>query len=572
MSPAVEAEPADAAGWGALGDRLRLEGDARGADRAYARQIRATLADPELIAAADALCDEQAVAAHRLLSGILARRPNDPDALRLFGELAARSGRHYDAEMLLARSLSQAPRAAGARCAYAIALHQQGKTVETLAQTEILLAQDPQHAVARQLRAAALMRIGDYEEAADGYRAVLQARPELALTWMAYGHALKTLGRQTEAVAAYRESARLRPGLGEAWWSLANLKTVALGDADIAAMEAELARAETQDEDRFHLLFALGKAYEDTGAYAQAFDRYVRGNALRRKDLDYDPDETSGQVARCKGLLSASFFAGLAGRGSQRADPIFVVGLPRSGSTLVEQILASHSQVEGTQELADIGVIADRLAGHPVRPSEGVYPEVLAALAPAELAALGEEYLARAKAYRKTGAPLFVDKMPNNFAHIGLIQLILPRARIVDVRRHPVACCFSAFKQHFAIGQAFTYSLPDLARYYRDYVELMAHFDAALPGRVHRVIYEELVADPEAEVRRLLTYCGLPFEAGCLRFYENPRGVRTASSEQVRRPIFTGATDHWRRFEPWLGPLIDSLGDVLASYPEPPRR
>jgi tetratricopeptide (TPR) repeat protein len=560
----------DARAWGELGDRLRLEGDGRGADRAYARQIRAALDDPERLAAADALCDGEPAEAHRLLTAILARRPDDVAALRMFADLAARSGRHHDAETLLARVLGQASDLAVARGAYALALHQQGKTPETLAQTDILLAADPAHPLYRQLRAAALMRVGGYEEAAAAYAAVLAAFPELALTRMAYGHALKTLGRQAEAVAAYREAVRLRPSLGEAWWSLANLKTAALGQGDIAQMEAELAGPSLDDEDRFHLLFALGQAYEDAGADETAFVRYAAGNALRRAELDYDAEETSLHVARTKALLSQSFFAARAGQGSPRPDPIFIVGLPRSGSTLIEQILASHSQVEGTQELPDIEAMAARLAGHPRRPSRGAYPDILAALAPSELQALGEEYLQRAAPHRKTAAPVFIDKMPNNFAHIGLIQLILPNARIIDARRHPIGCCFSAFKQHFAVGQPFTYSLDDLARYYRDYVELMAHVDAVLPGRVHRVIYEQLVADPDAEVRRLLAHCGLPFEDGCLRFYENGRAVRTASSEQVRRPIFTDAAEHWRRFAPWLAPLADRLGDVLEAYPDAP--
>jgi tetratricopeptide (TPR) repeat protein len=560
----------DARAWGALGDRLRLEGDGPGADRAYACQIRASLRDPELIAAADALCDGEPAAAHRLLSAYLARRPDDPDALRLFADLAARTGRHFDAERLLARCLAQAPSLAGARCAYAIALHQQGKTLETLAQTDILLAAEPGHPVYAHIRAAALMRVGEYEPSADAYRQVLEAHPDLALTWMAYGHALKTLGRQAEAIAAYRESVRLRPSLGEAWWSLANLKTVALGPDDVARIEAELAEPGLDEEDRFHLQFALGKAQEDAGAYEASFRSYEAANALRRRSLDYDAGETGGQVARSKALLSPSFFAAHAGHGSPRPDPIFIVGLPRSGSTLIEQILASHSQVEGTQELPDIEALADRLAGHPRRPSEGAYPDVLAALSPAELASLGEEYLMRAAPHRKADTPLFIDKTPNNFAHIGLIQLILPNAKIIDARRHPVGCCFSAFKQHFAIGQAFSYSLTDLARYYRDYVELMAHFDAVLPGWIHRVIYEAMVAEPEAEVRRLLDHCGLPFEEACLRFYENPRAVRTASSEQVRRPIFTDGADHWRHFEPWLAPLIEGLGDVLDAYPSAP--
>jgi tetratricopeptide (TPR) repeat protein len=566
----AEPEADDALGWGELGDQLRLAGDGQAADRAYDRQIRATITDPELVAAADAMCERRFDSAHGLLSALLARRPNEPQALRMFAELAARSGRHHDAEVLLARCLKAAPAFTVARGAYALALHQQGKTRETLAQTESLLRESPGHPVYRQLSAAALMRAGDYDQAAEAYEAVLAVFPGLPLTWMGYGHVLKTLGRQAAAVQAYRRALALRPDLGEAWWSLANLKTVALSQADIAQMEGELAGPAVDEEDRFHLLFALGKAYEDARDDATAFQRYVDGNALRRTHLDYDADEISGHVARCKALFSTSFFAAHAGQGSPRPDPIFIVGLPRSGSTLIEQILASHSQVEGTQELPDIEIIADRLGGAARRPSEGVYPEILAALSAAELAALGEEYLRRSKLYRKTVAPIFIDKMPNNFAHIGLIQLILPNARIIDARRHPVGCCFSAFKQHFAIGQPFTYSLSDLARYYRDYVDLLAHFDAVLPGRVHRVIYEALVANPEAEVRRLLAYCGLPFEEGCLRFYENRRAVRTASSEQVRQPIFTDGAEHWRRFEPWLGPLMRDLGPLLGSYPSAP--
>jgi tetratricopeptide (TPR) repeat protein len=568
-SPA-EPDPSDARGWGALGDRLRLAGDGPAADRAYVRQIRATLSDPDLIAAADTLSDGEPAEAHRLLSTLLARRPSETAALRMFADLAARTGRHHDAETLLARCLSLAPAIEQARCAYAIALHQQGKILETLAQTDILLRANPGHPLYRQLRAAALMRIGETEAAAEAYETVLAAMPDLAQTWMAYGHALKTLGRRADAVAAYRESLRLRPDLGETWWSLANLKTVALTAADIAQMEAALASPTLDAEDRFHLLFALGKAHEDAGAYELAFRRYDEGAALRRAKLAYDAQETSLHVARCKALFSESFFAALAGRGSPRPDPIFIVGLPRSGSTLVEQILASHSQVEGTQELPDIEAIAMRLGGHASQLSASAYPDVLAALSPGELGALGEEYLKRTRVYRKTSAPLFIDKMPNNFAHIGLIHLILPNAKIIDARRNPMGCCFSAYKQHFASGQPFTYSLTDLGRYYRDYVELMAQFDAVLPGRVHRVIYEDLVADTEAEVRRLLAHCGLPFEAGCLRFYENDRAVHTASSEQVRQPIFTDATEHWRHFQPWLGPLEASLGSVLDAYPKAP--
>ncbi|THD62286.1 sulfotransferase [Phenylobacterium sp.] len=563
-------EPAegDAAALGARAERLRLAGDIAGADLATARQIKALVNnDPALGAAAQALIEGRFTDAHGQTRAVLDRRPDDPLALRLFAEIAARAGRFHDTEALLARALAAAPGLAGARFAYALALHLQGKTVETIAQADRLLREAPGHPLFLQLGAAARMRVGDYAASATAYRAVLDVHPDLPLTWMGYGHALKTLGRQPEAVAAYREAVRLQPALGEAWWSLANLKTVALSADDIAQMAAELDRDGLDDQDRFHLQFALGKAMEDHGRDAEAFDLYVRANGLRRKSLPYDAWELTGHVARCMALFNPAFFAARAGNGAPAGDPIFIVGLPRSGSTLIEQILASHSQVEGTQELPDLEAIAWRLGGA-ARPSEGAYPDILAALSPQEFAALGEEYLQRARVHRKTGAPLFVDKMPNNFAHIALIQLILPNARIIDARRHPVGCCFSAFKQHFAIGQAFTYDLADLASYYRDYVDLMDHFDAALPGRVHRVIYEELVAAPEAQVRRLLDYCGLPFEPGCLRFHENNRAVRTASSEQVRQPIFTEGVDHWRRFEPWLGPLIDRLGNIVANYPK----
>ncbi|HEY3950888.1 tetratricopeptide repeat-containing sulfotransferase family protein [Phenylobacterium sp.] len=551
-------------------DRLRLDGDLAGAALAVARQIQASAPDPELAAAAQALVEGRLAEAHGLARAALERRPDDPAALRLFAEVAARAGRDNDAEALLARALAIAPGFTAARFAYALALHQQGKTAQTIAEAERLLRETPGHPLYLQLGAAARMRVGDYAASADAYRAVLDAHPELALTWMAYGHALKTLGRQAEAVGAYRQAVKLRPALGEAWWSLANLKTVALSADDAAAMAAELARGDLPDEDRFHLQFALGKAMEDDGRDADAFGLYAQANALRRKSQPYDPWELAGHVARCKALFAPSFFAARAGCGSPAPDPIFIVGLPRSGSTLIEQILASHSQVEGTQELPDLDAIAWRLGGAAARPSEGAYPDILAALSPAEFAALGAEYLARARPHRKEGSPFFIDKLPNNFAHVALIQLILPNAKIIDARRHPVACGFSAFRQHFAVGQAFTYDLADLASYYRDYAELMAHFDAVLPGRVHRVIYERLVADPEAQVRRLLAYCGLPFEAGCLRFYENERAVRTASSEQVRRPIFTEGLDHWRRFEPWLGPLIDGLGNLVTAYPDSP--
>jgi tetratricopeptide (TPR) repeat protein len=553
-----------------LGAALRRQGETEAAEAAYMRSVRASVADPELRAAATALCENRLAAAEQALRAILRARPTDVAAIRMLAETGLRLGRYDDAENLLARAVELAPTFAAARHNYATVLYRQNRPEAAVAQCDRLLADDPENPAYRNLKAAALGRIGEYEQAIGLYRAVLQNQPRQPKVWMSLGHALKTVGRQPEAVEAYRRSLALAPQLGEAWWSLANLKTVRFSPEDVAAMDAQLARTDLTDEDRFHLEFALGKAREDAGDHAASFAHYARGNALRRQGLTYEADETSDQVRRARALFTPAFLDARAGQGCLAPDPVFVVGLPRAGSTLVEQILSSHSQVEGTQELPDIIALARRLGGRVRRASEGCYPEALGELSADALRALGEEYLERARPHRKLGRPFFIDKMPNNWAHVGLILLALPNARIVDARRHPLGCGFSAFKQHFARGQGFTYDLTDIGRYYADYVALMAHFDAVRPGRVHRVIYEAMVADPEAETRALLDYCGLPFEPACLKFYENDRAVRTASSEQVRQPIFTDAAEHWRNYDAWLGPLKAALGPVLDAYPAAP--
>ncbi len=360
---------------------------------------------------------------------------------------------------------------------------------------------------------------------------------------------------------------RARAGFRRGVLSLANLKTFRFTPDDVEAMRAQLERTDLGDDERVQFHFALGKALEDAKAYEGSFEHYVLGNSLRRTQVGYDADRTSARVARCREILTAEFFEQRRGHGSEAPDPIFIVGLPRAGSTLIEQILASHSAVEGTMELPDLISIARKLPG--TNGGGTRFPESLTNLSAADARALGEQYLEQTRIQRKSAAPFFIDKMPNNFAYVGFIQLVLPNAKIIDARRHPLGCCFSVFKQHFARGQGFAYDLEDLGRYYRDYVALMAHFDTALPGRVHRVIYETMVQDTEAEVRRLLKYCGLPFEESCLRFYENARAVRTASSEQVRQPIFRDALEHWRHYEPWLGPLKSALGPTLDAYPAP---
>jgi len=562
---AVDADRDLAPAWRMLGDLALARGDEAGADAAYAQSLRAAARDPELLAAAVALCENRLPDAERALKGRLKQQPTDVAAIRMLAELATRIGRYTDAENLLARALELSPSFTGARHNYAVVLFRQGKTAEALDELAGLLAEDPDNPAYRMLQAAALATLGDYGEAIAGYERLTREAPGQPKLWLSLGHALKTAGRQADAIAAYRQALRLAPGLGEAWWSLANLKTVRLADAEIAQIQAQLARPEAGDDDRLHLHYALGKALEDAGEAQAAFDHYAKGARIRRAQVGYDAGLTHDQVARAKALFTPAFFAERAGQGAEAPDPIFIVGLPRSGSTLIEQILASHSAVEGTMELPEIAAISRR-----VSELGGDYPEGLGRLPGPELSRLGRLFLERTRVQRKAGKPFFIDKMPNNWAHLGLIASILPNAKIVDARRHPMATGFAAFKQHFARGQHFSYDLADLGRYWRDYADLMAHFDAVLPGRVHRVFYERMVEDTEGEVRRLLAYCGLPFEEACLRFYETERAVRTASSEQVRRPIYREGLDQWRRFEPWLGPLADALGDAVSTYPERP--
>ena len=520
--------------------------------------------------AAASLVDGKLAVAERLLREHLKQSPADVAAIRMLAEVAARLGRLADSETLLTRCLELAPSFLAARYNLAVVLNRGQKYVPALAELNTVLEQAPRHPGYRNLKAAILCRIGGQEEAIDIYADILAEYQGNAHVWMSYGHTLKTANRQEQSIAAYRRSLELMPELGEAWWSLANLKTFRFTPADVAAMRTQLARNDLRDEDRFHFDFALGKALEDAQEYAASFEHYSRGNALRRSGVPYDRERTADHVRRSKALLTDEFFAERKGCGCPAPDPIFIVGLPRSGSTLLEQILSSHPLVEGTQELPDMIAIAGRLGGKKKRSDVSKYPEILATLPAAETRALGEEYLERTRVQRKTDAPFFIDKMPNNWLHVGLIHLILPNARIVDARRHPLGCCFSVYKQHFARGQHFSYSLEDIGAYYRKYVELAAHFDKALPGRVHRVFYEEMVEDTAAQVRRLLDYCGLPFDERCLRFHENERAVRTASSEQVRQPIYRDAVEHWRHYEAWLDPLKQALGPVLTAYPAVP--
>ena len=477
----------------------------------------------------------------------------------MLAELAARIGRLRDSEVLLRRAVELAPGFTAARANLALILGRLGRPDEALDLLGTVFDEEPEDLGHWNLKAATLGRLGDFEQAVPLYEKVLERAPNQPKVWLSYGHMLKTVGRQTDGVAAYRKAIELKPNLGEAWWSLANLKTVRFDEVDIATMQSVLKTPGLTDEDRFHLDFALGKAMHDAKKSDEAFAHYASGNALRRQYHPYKRGKLSSIVERSLEAFNAEVLNSHGG--CEAADTIFVVGMPRAGSTLVEQILASHSQVEGTSELPDMPAVARET---------GRYPDRAVALSPEERRTAGETYLKRAAVQRRTDRPFFVDKLPNNWMFAPFIHLVLPNAKIIDARRHPLACCFSNFRQHFARGQDFTYDLEDLGHYYADYVRLMAHMDTVLPGRVHRVIYERMVDDTEAEVRALLDYCGLPFEPSCLAFHETERAVRTASSEQVRQPIYRQATEEWLPYEAHLDPLKAALGDVLTAYPDAP--
>lgn len=565
----LRVQPAERTALRLLAEALRQAGRVAEAQEVELQVIKASGQEPALRDAANALSARKWNEAEHLLRPYLDRNPWDSAGLNMLAKIASHVGAFGYAETLLRNALEVAPRFTAAQLQLADVLLQKGDRGAALEVLDGLLDEQPQHLKAKIAKATTLGRVGEYRRALDLYEELVGRYPGNAQIWMIYGHLLKTVGRLEDGISAYRKAIELKSSYGEVWWSLANLKTVILDRQDRDAMGAAI-EGDLEEDDRLHLHFALGKAAEDAGEFEESFRNYAKGNEIRRSMLPYDAPKIEERVRRSKAFFTRDFLQKRAGEGAKAPDPIFVLGMPRAGSTLLEQILASHSRIEGTSELPHMIALSQSLRGDKILSSGDPYPEALAELPPERLNSIGEEYLRLAQAHRKTERPFFVDKQPNNWLEIGLIQLVLPNAKIIDARRHPMSCCFSNFKQHFARGQAFSYSLRDMAHYYRNYVELLEHFDAVLPGRIHRVIHEQLVEEPEREIRRLLDYLELPFEEGCLRFHENSRPVMTPSSEQVRRPINRDGIEQWKAYEPWLGPLKEALGPVLECYPGVP--
>ncbi len=554
----VNLNPALPASWAQLEGLFRITGQIDNA-RMAAEHV-ATLANlaPEVTAATGLYSDGELVPAENLIREYLLRVGNDVEGMRLLAKIGMDLDVLDDAEFLLESVLAITPNYSAARYDYARVLLKRHKHVLAMAELDRLLANDPKNPAYRTTYATACIGISEHEKALAIYRSLLDETPRSADIHLSVAHALKTLGRTQEAIETYQKSAALQPKFGDAYWSLANLKTYRFTDAEFEVMRREEASDTTQLADRYHLCFALGKALEDRGDYSESFAYYQRGNALKKSESRFKIESVERNTRLQIKVCTKEFFAQRKQVGCVAPDPIFIVGLPRSGSTLLEQILASHSRVDGTMELADISRIVQDLLGRDMDSETPRYPGILAEMPEKEFLKLGERYLEDTRVYRGD-RPFFIDKMPNNFRHIGLIHLMLPNAKIIDARREPMACCFSNFKQLFATGQEFTYSLDDIARYYRSYVQLMAHWDMVLPGSVLRVQHEQVVDDLEANVRRILDFCGLEFEPACVEFHKNSRSVHTASSEQVRKPIYRDGLDQWRNYEAYLGPLRQSL-------------
>ncbi|MEO1657839.1 MAG: sulfotransferase [Pseudomonadota bacterium] len=535
------------------------------AQAAHAELKRLSNLPKPLLAVMNHVAEGRILKAEDICRAFLKKNPTHTEGMRLLADIGMRLSVLDDAEFLLESAVALEPENAQLRLDYIQVLRKRQKHDAALQQAKHLYQQDEANPLFQSHLAVECMQVGDYEQAFALFDAVLDKLPGDPVTLTSKGHALKTFGDQEQAIEAYRAATVSNPGHADAYYALANLKTYRFTDEEIAAMQTQAAQTGMPLRQLIHFHFALGKAFEDRNDFALSFSHYEKGNELKRIQSRYDPDQMEKELRAQMEVCDPELFARQAGKGFPAEDPIFIVGLPRAGSTLLEQILASHSQVDGTMELPNILALAHRLRSNGPISRESQYPQVLAELSADKLHDFGKAFIEETRVHRQ-GAPRFIDKMPNNFRHIGLIHLILPNAKVIDARRDPMACCFSGFKQLFAEGQEFTYGLTEIGRYYRGYVELMAHWYRVLPGKVLRVQYEDVVDDLETQVRRILDHCGLPFEEACLNFHQTKRSVRTASSEQVRQPLYRSGVDQWRQFEEYLTPLKDALGPALQGY------
>ena len=561
---ACQCNPVLQASWKAQAEILEGWGHREAAREMRGQEQRIANMPKPLVAIAHLLYEGKLIKAETACRHFLQTNPHHVEAMRLLADIGSRLGILEDADFLLESALEFEPDNIQVRIDYIQTLRKRQKFAEALKQSEFLYQGDPDNPVFQSLCAIESMQTGDYEQALELFEKVLQRLPDDPVTLTSRGHALKTFGRHEEAVLSYQNAIESDPRHGDAYYGLANLKTYSFSDEELRQMETQEHGNRLSYQNRIHICFALGKAYEDRKNYDRSFAHYERGNQLKRVQSRYDADQMTEELDSQVTACTAALFEKQAGNGCAAPDPIFILGLPRAGSTLLEQILASHSQIDGTLELPNILSLAHRLRRTKQASNDSLYPENLHELEPDQLRAMGQEYIDSTRIHRK-GAPFFIDKMPNNFRHVGLIKLILPNAKIIDARREPMACCFSGFKQLFAEGQEFTYGLQEIGQYYRDYVRLMEHWDSVLPGTVLRVQHEDVLDDLDGQVHRMLDYLGLPFEQACIDFHQTERAVRTASSEQVRQPITKASVDLWRHYQSHLQPLKDALGKIILE-------
>ena len=571
LQQAVRLNPTLPASWDMLEQLFRMQGDTAQAASAAQHLAALNQLPAEVVAANSLFADGDLAPAEDVLRGYLRKDSGNLGAQHLLARILVERDLPDEAEYLLKSVIGSAPDYHAARFDYSVILLQRQKHVQARDEAATLVRLDANNREYLKQYAAACVGLGDHEPVIDIYERLLEGQPqsgtEVAELRLWRANALKITGRQQDAIADYRASLASRPDYGVAWFGLANLKTYRFDDDDVAQMGAAESRSGTLDMDRIYLCFALGKAFEDRGEFGSSWAYCERGNSLRCAASRYRPEIADACVAGLKQVFTAEFLAARTGWGADQHAPVFIVGLPRSGSTLIEQILASHTQVEGTQELTEIGRYAAELCGRDPDCGLPLEPKAFEQMAADDARALGERFLAETRVYRRQKRPFFIDKMPNNFWHVGLIHMILPQSIIIDVRRDPMACCFSNLKQLFGTNnQEFTYGIDDVARHYRAYLELMQHWDDVLPGRVLRVHYEDLVEDIEGNVRRILHHCGLPFDPACLAFHETERSVRTPSSEQVRQPIGRQGLTQWQNYAPQLASLRDALGDAITGY------